>query len=248
MNNYSYLKKHLVSRQAVFFAITLLLCISFVSGSLGTYQKSETYNIIINSNQSSLNITILYPNSTIAIDNQAMGKDGFVYNYSFDNAETIGVYRILYCSPTGVCDEDSFNITGTGYEFNLQRTIFYLGILGIFVFLFVLSLGVTVFLPAGNNRDEEGVLISINQLKYLRPILYVVSYFILTSIVYISSNISLAYLGSTLVGDLLFKIFYVMFALTIPMLMIWFAYMLANIFQDREMKRYIERGLIDESI
>lgn len=135
-----------------------------------------------------------------------------------------------------------FEVTGTGYELNEQKAIVYLGLLALLVFLFVVNIGAISLLPSKDNRDEEGTLISINQLKYVRPILIVVGWFLLMSIIFISSNIALAYLGTTLMGNLLFDIFQIMMLLSPVMLILWFIYIFYNIFQDREMKKYLERG------
>ena len=134
-------------------------------------------------------------------------------------------------------------VTPTGFELTESKAIIYIGLFGILIFLFVVNLISISLLPSKDNYDEEGTLISINQLKYVRPVLYAVSWFLLISLVFITSNIALAYLETTLIGDLLFKLFQVMMALSLPMVVLWFIYIFYNIFQDEKMKGYIERGI-----
>lgn len=153
------------------------------------------------------------------------------------NTSTLGGYKTFY-----------FEATETGTSISTSQVLLYLGLLGIFIFLFIVNLGVIPFLPKGDNKDEEGVLISINHLKYIRPILYVTAYLFLMIIVFVSSNLALIYLGTELIGDVLFKIFYMMMAFALPMLTIWFIYIIYSIFQDKKMKEYIERGIINEKI
>lgn len=145
---------------------------------------------------------------------------------------------------TGGYRQGVFEVNLSGVEFTEARAILYIGLMGMLIFLFIINLIVIPLLPSKDNYDEEGTLISINQLKYLRPILYVTAYLLLMSLMFVSSNIAFAYLGTDLIGDLLFNIFQIMMVLALPMVVIWFIYILASIFQDREMKRYLERGII----
>ena len=80
-------------------------------------------------------------------------------------------------------------------------------------------------------------------MKYLRPVLYTVSWGILVSIFFISSNISYAYLGETMVAGFFFAIYRTMFILMLPMVFIWFIFLLITIFKDNEVKKMLERGV-----
>jgi hypothetical protein len=113
---------------------------------VGTYKQGDILNIIHNCKNSTWsNITrITYPNSTFALNTQtAMTKNGFNYNYSFSNTNTLGEYSVY-----GACDEDgvntpwysSFNITTTGQESDNTILLFLaLGGFIILIFAFVLK-------------------------------------------------------------------------------------------------------------
>jgi len=159
-----------------------------------------------------------------------------------DSIETYGMTLVCNNSDVAGYKTAFFDATYTGLPITQEKVILYLGLLGIFILLFITSVGAIPLLPSGDNY-EEGVLLSINQLKYLRPILYSVAYLLLTSIVYISSNIALAHLENQLIGDLLFKIFYFMFALALPFVVVWLIYIIVSVFRDKNMQKYIERGV-----
>ena len=74
-------------------------------------------------------------------------------------------------------------------------------------------------------------------------VLYLVAWFLLIAIIYIGSNIALAYLGTAMVGDLLFSIFTIMMVVTLPIIIIWFAWIFLSVFRDKEFKRMIDRGV-----
>jgi len=98
-------------------------------------------------------------------------------------------------------------------------------------------------LPSSDTYNEEGILLGINNLKYLRSVLWAVAWGFLLGIIFIASNISLAYLPATLFGDFFFMIYRVLFLITLPMLIIYFLYLFAKIFRDKEIKRLMDRGV-----
>jgi uncharacterized membrane protein YhdT len=190
--------------------------------------------------------TIRFPNSTIALNDLVMTQDGTEYNYSFCDTRTLGTYTYkTEGDPDGLAEVESitFEVTGTGFEFTQARSTFYTALLIILMFLFVISLFAVSKLPTKDATDEFGVIISINHLKYLRPVILIIVWVILLSIVFTSSNIAIAYLGSNMFGNLLFTIYQLMFWITIPAVFIVFIFIFVQIFRDREVKSLIERGV-----
>ena len=184
-------------------------------------------------------------NPKVFIINTTMTRDDTYYNYSFCNITKIGIYKV-----NGFGDPDAektswiydFEITGTGFEFSQPRVSLSIALLGIIIFLFIITLIAIPMLPSKDNYDDEKTLISINQLKYIRPVLWVVAWFLIVAIVFTGSNIAFAYMGSTLLADILFRIFQIMFGLSLPMIVVWFCYIFYSIFKDKQMKKYLDRG------
>jgi len=154
---------------------------------------------------------------------------------------------LIHCNSTGIGGfaSGNYNVNPTGIELTVERSIIYIGLLAILIFLFVVALGGATMLPTGNNRNDEGELVSISNLKHLKPILFVIAYLLMIAITFIGSNIALAYLGATLMGDILFTIFNVMFILALPMIVVWLIFLLVSIFQDKQLKRLLEHGMGD---
>lgn len=220
--------------------------------SIGTFKQKEDIQLYQTCNNCTYcNFTsITYPNSSIILSNVVTTKDETYFSYNLDggNTSVIGEYDYCYDCGNGIDRATgclTFEINGTGQELTQQKSTLYVVLFGILILLFVVNLFVIPMLPSKNEYDEEGTLISITQLKYVRPILYVTAYLIFMSIMFISSNVSLAYLGTSLMGTFLFRIYQIMMALALPMVTFWFVFIVYNIFKDKEMKRYIERGLID---
>ena len=237
---------------ALIFIIGIFL-ISFISAeSIGTFKIKEDVQLYQTCNNCTYcNLTsIKYPNSSNMLmgKNMTMSNTFFSYDLDGGNLSIIGTYKYCYeCgntyeSITGCLD---FTINGTGYPLDQPKAMIYLGLLFLLLVLFVIDIVFIPTLPTKDNYDEEGTLISINQLKYIRPILWVVAYLILMSITFIGSNVALAYMGENLIGMVLLRISQIMLALMLPGLVIWFIYIFYNIYQDKQLKEGLERGIVN---
>ncbi len=138
-----------------------------------------------------------------------------------------------------------FEVTGTGYELTPARAGTYSIIFGLLIFIFItIMLGITK-LPDGNDTNENGQLMSINNLKYLRGVLLLFEYLLVVGMVYLSSNLSFAYLGEQLFAKVLFTIFTIMSYMILPIIIVWFVWIFAQIIDDKRMRRLIEHGIYE---
>jgi len=111
-----------------------LFLISLVSGGLGTFKQDGCVDIKTILNTSAVNIsTINYPNSTIAVSNKAMTKNGLTFNYTYCNTNALGVYIYDYFDEDGNVYVNDFEITGNGRE-NPSGSVSVL-----FIILFIIS-------------------------------------------------------------------------------------------------------------
>jgi len=175
-------------------------------------------------------------------------EDHWVLNATAGGTTPVGNYAwTLSCidgtAKVGGYASGYYEITITGEELTLQKTIIYISSLALMILLFIITLGVIPFLPSSDTKNKEGELIGISNFKYLRPILYGLSYLLLMAIMFISSNITLTFLTNSMVGDLFFKIYQIMFLLLLPIIVIWFIWIFYSIFQDRKVKSMLERGV-----
>ncbi len=101
----------------IIFLIGIFL-ISLASAFLGTYEQGMDVSVRGNLNASSVNVSIYFPNSTIAVDNQAMTQlKEEIWNYSFSSTDTLGEYIYDYCDQDGRnCRENNFEVTPSGSD------------------------------------------------------------------------------------------------------------------------------------
>ena len=228
--------------------IMFIFVISFTSANLGTIAQNECMNIRVLANCSSVNLSEVSNKEETFVINQPMTNiGGQTFNYSFCNTSTIGTYTFSWDNTCVDCSTyncgNSFEVTYDGNLLRIENSILYLGLIFILIFLFLLIILNISKLPSGDTYNEEGILLGVNNLKYLRPVLWAVSWGLLIGIMFITSNISIAYLPTEMFGEFFFMIFRVMFILTLPMTVIWFLFIFAKLFRDREMKTMIERGV-----
>jgi len=229
--------------------IALMLIVPMVTATtIGVVKVNkcvELYQICQNCTYNNISI-VLYPNRTIALPEVAMQSNNTYYNYTFCSTDAVGKYIV-----NGFGDLDGikttwtydFEVNGSGFEFTNAVSIYYIATLGLLIFFFLLTIYSIPKLPNGNDTDDYGQLISINKLKYLRSVLYVLAWGLLLGITYSSGAIALSYLGNEMIGNLLFNIFRAMFALTIPGVFIYFIFIFVSVFRDKEMKKMLERGI-----
>ena len=202
------------------------------------------------SNSAVCNMTVKYPNNTfLAQSNLMTNNNNGLFNITFNDSQisALGDYSWdMFCCDSGDCGEahGNFYITKDGFPLSQDKALIYLGMLALLIILFFTIIVYAGRLPSSNNTSEDGYLLSINKLKYLRAVLYVLSWGILLAIVFISSNVSYLFLESELMGDVFFMFYRIMMVLSLPMVIIWILYIFYNIFQDKEVKNMLERGVV----
>jgi hypothetical protein len=234
-----------MEKKLIFALLFVLLLFPLVSSdNLGTFKQYDNVTVRANLEASFVNVTIYYPNSSVAVENQSMQNVfGNIWNYNFSNTNTLGVYGFDYCDENGNnCSANTFELTGTGFPFTVATSIIYVGLLFLLAFFFTITIGGISWLPSKDARDEEGAILEVSNLKYLRTILFVVGWMLLMAMTFIGANIGFAYLGSTLVANILFDLYQIMMLLTLPMVVIWFLWIFVKIFRDKEMRNLIDRG------
>lgn len=242
----------------IFLTLFIALCLIGIVGAQETYRQSTITDVKVVclntggfcSSNAECNLTIFDSKNAVLIDGikATRASTGAYHNITLNTTQTkeLGQYRV-----TGFCRDGStietvdfnFDITTTGVQLSTHGAIVYIGFTSLLIFLFIVNIGGIGWIPKRDIENEEGLLLSINKLKYVRIVLFAVAWALLMAIVYSASNISYLYLQTKLMGDLFFSIYTVMMTLTLPMVIVWFIWLLLSIFRDKETKAMIERGI-----
>jgi len=191
---------------------------------------------------------VMGPNNQTLLSNVEATKDGTYYSYLIDkdNFTSVGKYSYTYNCGNSVESKTgsiNFEITYTGGELTAQATTVYILSIGTLIFFLILIILLISQLPTKDATDADDVILQINNLKHLRPVLWGISWIIIVALMFIISNITIAYLPTFMIGNLFWAIYTMMFWITIAGIPLWFVWIFTGLFRDKEIKRMIERGV-----
>lgn len=231
----------------VLIALTLLICIMPFSlaqvDSFGTFKQNQNINLIQTYNATYCNITsITSPNSTIYSTNVIMTKSGMKFNYTFTSTSEIGHYTICgECDTTPWCA--GMKISSTGTSLLTSQAILYFIFLLVSIGLFILCLYYAVKIPWKHQRDDEGQVIGINDLRYLKLFLIPISYLILMFILGLLRSITANFIPELGVSGFFEWTYWIMLSFMYPLIIIAFLVGIITFLNNKKLQRAIQRGL-----
>lgn len=234
------------------FLLGLILVMMFVPmisaiDNLGTFKKDSNIQLFQSCDTCTyVNLSsVKLPNGTILLYNTATTKSGTTYTIDFSETTLQGDYSYEVCGDkdgTFTCEIIDFSINYNGEETSTPQGIIYAVLMGLLVILFFISIyGVSV-LPSKDERTDDGLIVDAGNLKHLRKVVMFVSYALLMGIFYIASNIGFVVLTNEMFGKVMFTIFQVMYRMLLPVIVLTLIWIFVSMYQDKEMKKMIERG------
>lgn len=231
---------------AIVFAVAIMSVIIAVnvSANLGTFEQGKCMEIRTISNSTQVNLSsIEFPNNTLIYPNKAMTQQGKTFNFTFCGTDTIGNYVYDFNDKEGNTFVNDFDVSYKGDKLDGPKVTLYTVMLGIMVLFWFLMLFYTTKLPSGNTEVDDDGLMQISKLKYLRHTLFGVLWITTIIILFLSSNLSLAYLQFEMFATLLFALFQLMMWLSIPAIFLWFAWIFWTLTTDKKIERYLKMGM-----
>jgi len=162
-----------------------ILLTSIASATLlGTFKQNQNIPLIQTCSDCTYNkITYIQkPDGAILNFNVEMDKDGTFYNWTLDSNYTdqIGIYLINGIGDIGGTEDTwyyDFKVTPDGKEFTTQNSISYLGFILIILFTFFLTMYGAGRIEWKSKKNNEGKILTINNFKYVKILLYTLAYF-----------------------------------------------------------------------
>jgi len=191
--------------------------------------------------------TIQKPDRSVQVINANMTSTGggaFQYNLT---SLVSGRYDL-----TGISDgcEKTFatyiEITYNGVELKQSQSTIYIPLFLFLIFIFIITILGIKQLPSSNTQDEEGKILSISYLKYLRPVGWFFLWILFIAMLFLSSNIAFAFLGEQLFAKILFVLFRICFGLTPVIVIVWIIWIYRQMFHDKQMQKMLNRGIFPE--
>lgn len=186
----------------------------------------------------------IFESGVLAKDSNGYDHEIYIQSGNFSDLGRNAFY--IWCNSTDWGGEvrGVYEVTSTGDELDIPTSITYASYFGILFVLFGLVLFMISKLPSDNDRDEDGTILAISNLKYLRKTLWLFEWMLVIAIMFLASNLGFAYLGETLFADFFFAIFYIMLALTPLVVILMVMWMIVQIIQDKRMRKLWERGMM----
>lgn len=237
-----------MNKKILIITILIILPMILAVETLGTFQEGFCVDLKqVCDNCTYVNITkVTYPNSTDAIKGQiSMSKNVSEYNYTFCFTDVTGTYIYTTCGDSdGVytCASVDFEITPTGTVFDTSQAIFYSMFIICMFFVFILTLYGALRIPWKNKRNSDGKVISVNELKYVKAILWYFLYYEAWFMSFLLYGMFTGFLGVGGVGNF-FRVAYVIFkSLLFPITFGTIFFIIIIIVQDMKFQRAISRG------
>lgn len=239
--------RFMLNRNGLFLLI-FIFALTFTSANLGSYPINSCVNIKVLSNCSSVNLTFVDTNNDTFVINSAMQLlGGQTFNYSFCNTSYPGQYKYAWvescvdCSG-GLCGND-FWVNQNGAVINEANSLIYIIFFIGAIALFGLCLWGAIKLPWKNQRDEDERIIQINDLKYLKLFLIVITYIALLFLVGLSRSVFNNYLYATGVDSFFNWAYWILLSGLWPGVVLAIATAIIAFLQDKKWETAWERGV-----
>ena len=238
----------------IYLLMFAILFISLASATTwGTYKQDKCVNLITICPLTGCNATtiqaITYPNSTIAVSDVSATHSGTVWNYTFCNTHDMGTYTVYGYSTNSTQNESfigDFEINYRGEKISSSQAIVYFILLIVIIFVFIMTILGIERLPKSNEKDEEGKILSITYLKYLRPVGWFFLWMFFIAILFLSSNLAFAYLSGQLFAKILFNLYRICFGLTPLIVVVWIIWIYRQMFHDKQFQKMLNRGIFPQ--
>ena len=214
-----------------------------------THQTNTTLRFSITSNNATgCNLTTINTPNGVNVINQAANKTFQTFNFTLQssNYSEFGTYcHQLECTDDFkiTSGEKCYEINYLGKELTESQSTLYIALIAILIFTLFATFWGMGHLPASNEKDEFGRLLSISYLKYFRLPLWLFAWFLFLGIIYLCSNIAFAFLPVQLAANITFAIFIMMFAVSPIIVIILMISFFVKFSHDKEFQQYFNRGI-----
>jgi len=224
--------------------LTLLIAVMpFSLASLGTYAQYSCVNVQTILNTTSVNLTTIWYNTTILVDGELMSKRGYAFNYTFCNTSKLGTYIYDYVDASGNVYVNDFEITITGTTFTIQQAIIYIIALVLLIAIFILCLYGAIVIPWADRKNPEGVIIGVNEFKYIKLFCIIFCYILLMFIFGVSRSVTANFLMYNNASQFFNFAYWFMLSCLFPIIAVSFILTIVQFVTGKKMKKILQRGI-----
>lgn len=235
--------------------LLIFLIIPFVSSETNIFLQNSEIQIshpirVEGAIASNINATITVKNpSNIIVASGPMYYFSSISEHAFNltsgNTSSLGNYNYCISATNGsLSNTECFNyeVTITGVKPTTSQGVlfFFIGLLSIVLFL--LSLYGAIKIKWKHQRDNSGNIVGINDLKYIKLLLWFVTYLLLIFITYSFRYVS--YVGNLdVAGNFMNAIFWFLIVFLLPVFIITFLIGIISYLDAKKIDKLIRRNL-----
>lgn len=232
----------------VMVGVILLLSLCSATDTLGVFEINKDINLLqVCDNCSYVNLTtVQLPNSTILSLNTNMTSTGTTFNASFSQTDLLGNYIYTTCGDVDgilTCESVSFIVTTTGSILSTAQGIVYIVFLIAVLFIFSLSLYGAIKIPWKHTTNTEGKIIGINDLKYMKIILWTFTYMVALFGLGITNAIMNNFLFWTGASIVFNWLYWILFSFLFPVMVFSIVMVIITILTNLKFKSAFERNV-----
>ncbi len=195
------------------------------------------------------NISVFDPFNIELVNYQPMTNDYEYHNYTLPGSNTseLGTYLYDITCSTGTSNQTSsfnFDITPSGKVSSISNSVVLILILVFSFIIFCLFMWGAIIFPFKNKRNEEGKVISVNDLKFLKVGLMALSYLTLMWIFFMLMETSRNFLTLDTASRVFSFFFNFMLYALFPTFLGFVIISIMLKFQDLKYKELIDRGVL----
>lgn len=234
--------------------ITLMIgvfLISFASAETETYKVNTSTNLqftcTLNNEiptNATFNITISDKNGDYLVNNQetqAQGNGAFNYTTTFTKPEIYKVQMFCIDGTYSYSNEGYYDITKTGTTLNTGEALTYFILAFGVLLLFMISFYFMIVMPYGNNINEQGAVIKISKLKYVKLGLILLTWVLMTWFLNILIGLSDNFVSLTMYYGFFGFIFTIMNSLALPLGVVIITICIFEIIRDTNIMKAIKK-------
>ena len=209
------------------------------------YVKPCFFNGTYCSASAQCNLTVFFPNNTQLLNTGIMTNNITEHNITF-TSNTLGIHKAdQVCSDQGFSGSNTFyfDVTATGDILSTAEGIIYIIFLVAIISIFSLCLWGAIRIPFKNQVSPSGEIITINDMKYFKVFLIVMSYILLMFIFGVTRSIMANYLFINGASAVFNYLFWIMFSFMFPLLIASLVFTVVIFLNSKKLKEALERGI-----
>ncbi len=240
------------------FAILIVLALPLLSAQINLIQNEVGdvkfpcyFNGTFCSGSATCNVTMTFSEGDLIVNNTLATNQLTFHNVTLNGTQTskIGDYSaFVSCTDQGFSADStfSFKISPFGKELSTSQGLIYLGVLLITLTLLGISMYWAVVIPWANTRNLDGEIVHINNLRYLKILLWFISYIFLIWITFLMKSVTENFLFIDVAAKIFNASFWFLIAFLFPIFTLLMIFTVIIFLRNLKLAKLISEGIFPE--